>query len=352
YYCQNWRADVVAIVSGAAIQKEQVRYSAYGVPFGLPAGDADSDGDCDAADGTIVTAWKVAPTYDVRGDIDLDGDVDATDESAVAGLSGTTSGRTSGSAVGNTTGFSGSHAAAPASFGWIVRNRALLSGLGQWTQRDELQEGDAYSIYCYCGSRPVSRIDPLGWSSQAVGQSAGTPSSPPQDACADACKAFQDSNGSGGTAPTPGTTMCAANGSTCACTGTDQQISDWAEAEMPDAADDYGSPGADSVALMKTCAQTHENAHLKDFSCADNQNPNPPPCELMVPAAEYYESECKAKAAGIECAQKQKCLSASCVAWRKAFICRNCEKMKSKPLNCKTLPKACKWCKKKTTSGG
>jgi hypothetical protein len=47
YYCQNWRADVVALIDSAGAMLEWVKYSAYGVPFGLPVGDADSDGDCD-----------------------------------------------------------------------------------------------------------------------------------------------------------------------------------------------------------------------------------------------------------------------------------------------------------------
>lgn len=136
YYAQNWRADVVAIVSSAAVQKEQARYSAYGVPFGLPAGDADSDGDCDAADGTIVTAWKVAPSYDVRGDIDLDGDVDATDESAVGALNGATMGREVLSGVGNRKGYAGYEADAATARAWHVRNRLLASALGRWMQRE------------------------------------------------------------------------------------------------------------------------------------------------------------------------------------------------------------------------
>ena len=49
YYCQNWRADVSALVTDAGQMLEWVKYSAYGVPFGLPGGDADSDGDCEAA---------------------------------------------------------------------------------------------------------------------------------------------------------------------------------------------------------------------------------------------------------------------------------------------------------------
>ena len=53
-----------------------IRYSSYGVPFGLPAGDADSDGDCDNGDSTDtnqIQTWIDTPSYDMRGDIDLDG---------------------------------------------------------------------------------------------------------------------------------------------------------------------------------------------------------------------------------------------------------------------------------------
>ncbi len=38
YYCLNWRGDVVALIDDTADQVEQVRYSSYGVPFGLPMG--------------------------------------------------------------------------------------------------------------------------------------------------------------------------------------------------------------------------------------------------------------------------------------------------------------------------
>src|SRR5690606_19124359 len=40
YYCQNWRHDVVALIDSSGGQIEQTRYSSYGIPFGLPAGDA------------------------------------------------------------------------------------------------------------------------------------------------------------------------------------------------------------------------------------------------------------------------------------------------------------------------
>ncbi|MCW5757239.1 MAG: hypothetical protein KIT54_08400 [Phycisphaeraceae bacterium] len=47
YYAQNWRKDVVTMLTHDGALVEQVRYSSYGVPFGLPAGDTDSDGDFD-----------------------------------------------------------------------------------------------------------------------------------------------------------------------------------------------------------------------------------------------------------------------------------------------------------------
>ncbi len=53
-YCQNWRADVSVIVSETGGMMEWAKYSAYGVPFGLPGGDTDSDGDCDATDVTVA----------------------------------------------------------------------------------------------------------------------------------------------------------------------------------------------------------------------------------------------------------------------------------------------------------
>jgi len=49
-FCQNWCADVSAIVNGSGKMMEWVKYYSYGIPFSLPAGDTDSDGDCDQTD--------------------------------------------------------------------------------------------------------------------------------------------------------------------------------------------------------------------------------------------------------------------------------------------------------------
>lgn len=188
YYCQNWRADVVAIVqctnpaTGAAKQIEQVRYSAYGVPFGLPAGDADSDGDCDAADVSTVTGWS-GVTYNVLGDIDLDGDVDSNNVSAVSGLSGTTLGREVLSGVQSRKGFAGFEADAGIVGGWNVRHRSFSGALGRWLERDPIEYSDSMSLFEFVQSRSVSALDYSGLSSGgggcAVGQGGGY--APPGD---------------------------------------------------------------------------------------------------------------------------------------------------------------------------
>jgi len=50
YYCQNWRADVAVLLDEGATVVQGVRYSAYGVPFGIPYGDVNADGTCDIDD--------------------------------------------------------------------------------------------------------------------------------------------------------------------------------------------------------------------------------------------------------------------------------------------------------------
>ena len=73
YYCQNWRHDVVALVTSGGAMKERVRYTAYGIPIGMPLGDCDGDGDTDATDQAILlAAWG---TGTAKCDLDLSGSV-------------------------------------------------------------------------------------------------------------------------------------------------------------------------------------------------------------------------------------------------------------------------------------
>ena len=81
YYCQNWRADVIAMLTESGAKAETYRYSAYGVPFGMFAGDVNGDGLVDATDTTQIQTWINGSAYDVRGDLDRDNDVDLTDKS-------------------------------------------------------------------------------------------------------------------------------------------------------------------------------------------------------------------------------------------------------------------------------
>ncbi|NOG54372.1 MAG: hypothetical protein HND57_08595 [Planctomycetes bacterium] len=164
YYCQNWRADVSAIVTSGGYMVEWIKYSPYGIPFGLPGGDTDSDGDCDATDISQIQSWIDASSYDVRGDLDLDGgsSVDATDKSiAQSNYQGTTSGFNDLTAIGNRKGYAGYEWDGMVSM-HHVRHRVLHPVLGRWTRRDPLGFVDGMNVYEYVGGRPVVRGDTLG----------------------------------------------------------------------------------------------------------------------------------------------------------------------------------------------
>jgi RHS repeat-associated protein len=169
YYLQNWRADVVALVEpdgeegGGAVMIEWIKYSAYGVPFALPAGDTDSDGDCDSTDDAQVTTWKNAPAYDVRGDLNLDGVIDADDEALVVSAHQALGrGVLTSSAVGNRKGYAGYEGDTKLSAKWHVRHRVLDSVLGRWLRRDPLGYVESHSLVGYVASRPVAVVDASG----------------------------------------------------------------------------------------------------------------------------------------------------------------------------------------------
>lgn len=174
YLLQNWRADVVAIVEpdgdGGATMVEWIKYSAYGVPFALPAGDTDSDGDCDSTDDAQVTTWKNAPAYDVRGDLNLDGVIDATDESLVVSAHQSLGrGVLTSTAVGNRKGYAGYEGDAKLSAKWHVRHREFDSALGRWLSRDPMGYVDSLSFYQAHASSPVVCVDSSGLIVEFVG---------------------------------------------------------------------------------------------------------------------------------------------------------------------------------------
>ncbi len=173
YYCQNQHADVVALVTSAGGQREMDRYSSYGVPFGLPEGDSDSNGVANATDRTIIQGWINAVHYDVRGDADLDGDVDLTDKVNIGNLGTVTLGRAelSASAVGNCRGVAGYEIESElVGSNYHIRNRVLSSGIGSWLRRDPLGYVDDTNLFEYVRSLPHGRLDPLGHESTDPGK--------------------------------------------------------------------------------------------------------------------------------------------------------------------------------------
>jgi hypothetical protein len=80
YYVQNWRADVVALLTDLGKQVEHVRYSAYGEPFAMLPGDSNSDGTVSLLEQEEFGGAQTSGSpYHVLYDSDLDGDVDAND---------------------------------------------------------------------------------------------------------------------------------------------------------------------------------------------------------------------------------------------------------------------------------
>ncbi|MGE3108826.1 MAG: RHS repeat-associated core domain-containing protein [Phycisphaerales bacterium] len=159
YYCQNWRADVSAVVTSGGKMVEWVKYSAYGTPFALPVGDTDSDGDWDLTD-----LGNMAGGYEVRKDAELDGDVDANDINYAIGYGYLTLGRgvLSAAGIANRKGYAGYENDGAVARFWHVRNRVLDSTLGRWTRRDPIGYADGMGLFQYVQSRVVVWRDPNG----------------------------------------------------------------------------------------------------------------------------------------------------------------------------------------------
>jgi len=164
YYCQNWRADVSAIVGSDGSMEEWVKYSAYGVPFLMPAGDAESNGDADQGDKDQIGSWISGSQYDVRGDLDLDGDVDSTDQDLFDEFYGVVGGThvLSAEAIASRRGYSGGRVEASVPRSIHFRNRELYVDLGRWGRRDPLTYVDGVSLYQAFQSNPQKMNDPDG----------------------------------------------------------------------------------------------------------------------------------------------------------------------------------------------
>jgi RHS repeat-associated protein len=152
---------VSVILTEAGAQVERIKYSAYGRHFAMPAGDNDSDGDCNGPD----AARFPTSTYDVRCDLDLDGDNDNDDYLATLALSGTTLGygKLSRTDTANRKGYAGYENDGNLLRFYHVRHRVLDTLLGRWTRRDLLGFVDGANLYQYARSAG-HLLDPLGLS--------------------------------------------------------------------------------------------------------------------------------------------------------------------------------------------
>jgi hypothetical protein len=63
YHLHNWRSDIVALISHAGSQIEQVRYEPYGTPFGIPAGDITCEGEVTQADANLAGTCRVPLSF-------------------------------------------------------------------------------------------------------------------------------------------------------------------------------------------------------------------------------------------------------------------------------------------------
>jgi hypothetical protein len=164
---------VVAIVDDASNQIEQARYLAYGIPDGLPAGDLDSDGDCDAADVTIFDGLGGGGSYDVRADLNLDGDNDSGDRGEIVRLSGSALGygALSLAGVGSRKGYAGYELAAELSGARTtchVRQRSLDVSIGRWMTRPTIGF-PGRNQYRYGFGNPCAVSSPHGQSRSCQG---------------------------------------------------------------------------------------------------------------------------------------------------------------------------------------
>ncbi|MBX3410573.1 MAG: hypothetical protein KF859_11890 [Phycisphaeraceae bacterium] len=171
FYCQNWRADVVAVTRSDGAPWEFVRYSAYGEPTVYPLADVNRDGVVNLDDltafGMGTTTGDFAATPDGEPDLDFDGDIGSSADIALfmdsydanTGQSG--KGRVSSAEVGNRKGYAGyewDHVIAMSH----VRHRVYWAEIGRWTRRDPIGYVPDRNLYAYVEARSILRTDPQG----------------------------------------------------------------------------------------------------------------------------------------------------------------------------------------------
>jgi RHS repeat-associated protein len=155
---------VVALLTDLGKQVEHVRYSAYGEPFTILPGDADSNGNVSTTEEEeFAEAQSSGSPYHVLYDSDLDNDVDANDA-----IGSGTLGYGALSSVENRLGYAGYAFDDNITRFAHVRHRVLDTTLGRWTRRDPLGYVDGGSAYEYARSRSIDAADPTGLCTSCV----------------------------------------------------------------------------------------------------------------------------------------------------------------------------------------
>jgi len=176
YYCQNWRADVVALTKSDGQPVEFIRYSSYDRAQAFAAADVNRDGvvnSTDAADWDNLYT-EASSNAAIPVDFDFDGAAfDPADNDAFYAAYSEASGWSNGSGggslggklsrIGNRKGYAEYEFDQPIE-GYHVRHRVYLPEIGKWTRRDRLGYIDAMSMYQYCQSMPIAMRDMMGLS--------------------------------------------------------------------------------------------------------------------------------------------------------------------------------------------
>jgi RHS repeat-associated protein len=168
------RSDVSVILTDDGKIVEWVKYTPYGEPIGVPAGDVNGDFAYDEDDEAIIYDFiENGGTYDVRLNPTLTGQVDHADIAHARSITNTYQylgrGVLSSEGVQNRFGYAGyrydHHLSGGAGAGrhlYHVRHRVYQAHIGRWATRDPLGYVDGMSLYGYVQAQPIVLWDMMG----------------------------------------------------------------------------------------------------------------------------------------------------------------------------------------------
>jgi RHS repeat-associated protein len=166
-----WRSDVLVILTEGGSIVELIKYTPYGEPIALPAGDVNGDFAFDDDDEAIITDYiENGGTYDVRYDTMLTGRVGTDDiahaHSIAGGYQSLGRGVLSSEGVRNRFGYAGyrydHHLAGAGRHPYHVRHRVYQAHVGRFASRDPNEYDDGMNLYQYVRGLALIATDPWG----------------------------------------------------------------------------------------------------------------------------------------------------------------------------------------------